>query len=184
MRDLVTLRPPDVPVQASETYQFAGVYCFGRGVFRGQAKSGMDFAYPRLSRLRTGNFVYPKLMAWEGAFGVVPPECDGCVVSTEFPVFEVNEDKALPEVLDTYFRTPAVWPQVAGQSTGTNVRRRRLNPQDFLAYEMPLPSRKTQMVLREVRAQVTALKRLQTETAAELDALLPAILDRAFRGDL
>ena len=29
-----------------------------------------------------------------------------------------------------------------------------------------------------------ALKRLQAETAAELDALFPAILDRAFKGEL
>lgn len=29
-----------------------------------------------------------------------------------------------------------------------------------------------------------ALKRLQSKTAAELDALLPAILDRAFKGEL
>ena len=29
-----------------------------------------------------------------------------------------------------------------------------------------------------------ALKRLQAETAAELAALLPAILDRAFKGEL
>ena len=28
------------------------------------------------------------------------------------------------------------------------------------------------------------LKRLQAETAAELDALLPSILDKAFRGEL
>jgi type I restriction enzyme S subunit len=33
-------------------------------------------------------------------------------------------------------------------------------------------------------AEVDALKRLQVETAAELDALLPAILDRAFKGEL
>jgi type I restriction enzyme, S subunit len=144
----------------------------------------MDFAYPRLTRLRAGEFVYPKLMAWEGALGVVPPECDGCVVSTEFPVFEVNEDRVLHEVLDTYFRTPSVWPEIAGESTGTNVRRRRLNPQDFLDYEMPLPSRDTQITLRKVRAEVDALKRLQAETAAELAALLPAILDRAFKGEL
>jgi type I restriction enzyme S subunit len=31
--------------------------------------------------------------------------------------------------------------------------------------------------------EVDTLKRLQTETAAELDALLPAILDRAFKGE-
>jgi hypothetical protein len=33
-------------------------------------------------------------------------------------------------------------------------------------------------------AGVETLKRVQAETAAELDALLPAILDRAFRGEL
>jgi hypothetical protein len=32
--------------------------------------------------------------------------------------------------------------------------------------------------------QVVSLKRLQAETAAELDAMLPSILDKAFRGEL
>jgi hypothetical protein len=31
---------------------------------------------------------------------------------------------------------------------------------------------------------VETMKRLQAETAAELDALLPAIPDRAFKGEL
>jgi type I restriction enzyme S subunit len=123
-------------------------------------------------------------MAWEGALGVVPAECDGLVVSPEFPVFEVNEERVLPEVLDVYFRTPSVWPLLSGASTGTNVRRRRLNPADFLAFKMPLPTRETQRRLREVKRQVAALTRLQSETAAELDALLPSILDKAFKGEL
>jgi hypothetical protein len=38
--------------------------------------------------------------------------------------------------------------------------------------------------LREVYHQVAAIKRLQAETAAELDALLPSALDKAFRGEL
>ncbi len=184
MRELVRLRAPDVNVLPNESYQFAGVYSFGRGVFKGPKKSGMEFAYPKLTRLKTGNFVYPKLMAWEGALGIVPPACNGFVVSTEFPVFEVIEEQVLPEVLDTYFRMPSIWPEISGASTGTNVRRRRLNPQDFLNYRMPLPSRATQERLREVRAHMIPLARLQAETAAELDALLPAILDRAFRGEL
>ncbi len=184
MRNLVRLRVPDVVVQPDESYPFAGVYCFGRGVFRGQRKLGMEFAYPKLTKLRVGNFVYPKLMAWEGAFGVVPPECDGCVVSTEFPVFDVDEDRVYPEVLDTYFRTPDIWPEISGASTGTNVRRRRLNPQDFLDYRFPLPSRAVQKEFRSVMVEVDTLKRHQADTAAELDALLPTVLDRAFRGEL
>ena len=38
--------------------------------------------------------------------------------------------------------------------------------------------------LDTLQAEVDALKRLQAETATELDALLPALLDRAFKGEL
>lgn len=183
MHELVRPLGHTVIVKTDEAYHFAGVYCFGRGVFRGQKKSGMDFAYKQLGQLKAGNFVYPKLMAWEGAFGVVPQECDGLFVSPEFPIFEVIENRVLPETLDIYFRTPAVWPQVAGESTGTNVRRRRLNPKDFLSYRIPLPSMQNQLRLRKVTQHVDALKRIQVETKAELDAMLPSILDKAFKGD-
>ena len=73
-----------------QTYQFAGVYCFGGGVFRGPERPGSAFAYKNLTRRRQGEFVYPKLMAWEGAFGIVPRNCDRCYVLPEFPVFELD----------------------------------------------------------------------------------------------
>jgi len=38
--------------------------------------------------------------------------------------------------------------------------------------------------LDALQAEVNALKGLQAETAAELAALLPTILDRAFKGEL
>jgi len=184
MRNLVKLRDPDVVVEATATYHFAGVYCFGRGVFPGQQKSGSEFSYPVLTRLRKGDFVYPKLMAWEGALGTVPDACDGLYVSPEFPVFEVLEDRVLPEVLDTFFRMPSVWPELAAISTGTNVRRRRLHPNAFLRYEIPLPSMSVQRQFRSVKERVEQSKNLQSETAAELDALIPSILSRAIRGEL
>jgi type I restriction enzyme S subunit len=38
--------------------------------------------------------------------------------------------------------------------------------------------------LEALQAEVDALKCLQAETTAELDALLPSILDHAFKGEL
>ena len=38
--------------------------------------------------------------------------------------------------------------------------------------------------LDALQAEVDALRRLRAETAAELAALLPAILDKAFKGEL
>jgi type I restriction enzyme S subunit len=184
MRELVRLKEPDVIVHQEEVYHFAGVYSFGRGVFKGLRKSGTEFTYNRLTLLRAGDFVYPKLMAWEGALGIVPPECDGLVVSPEFPVFEVDQSRVLQDTLDVYFRTPSVWPMLSAASTGTNVRRRRLNPSDFLAFKMPVPPMTIQQRFREIKTQMEVVKCLQAETSAELDALLPAILDKAFKGKL
>jgi type I restriction enzyme, S subunit len=51
-----------------------------------------------------------------------------------------------------------------------------------------LPSHSEQQLivayLDDLQAKVDSLKQLQTETAAELDALLPSVLDRAFKGKL
>jgi len=179
-----SLRAPDVSVVPTEQYHFAGVYCFGRGVFPSVRKMGSEFAYPRLTRLRARDFVYPKLMAWEGALGMVPPDCDQLVVSTEFPVFEIDEAIMFPEVVDTYFRSPEIWPSLSGQSGGTNVRRRRLNPQDFLNLEMPWPSKPVQMAIRDSVNRIANITQLQTEVATELNSMLPAILDKAFKGEL
>lgn len=180
MSELVCQRQPDVTVDGTVQYRFAGVYSFGRGVFPSVVRAGSEFAYERLTTVHAGDFTYPKLMAWEGALGVVPPQCDGMVVSPEFPVFSINTAEILPELLDIYFRTPEVWPALAELSGGTNIRRRRLQPSAFLSYEMPVPSMATQLKIREVHQRTQALKAKYTAIREANAALLPATLERVF----
>ena len=182
MSEFLLLRQPDIRVDPMARYHFAGVYSFGRGVFASVSKDGSEFAYDRLSTVYAGDFTYPKLMAWEGALGVVPPECDGLVVSPEFPVFTVNTDVVLPEVLHIHFRTPDVWPQIAEISGGTNVRRRRVQPSAFLKYEMPVPSMRTQHKIRELYHRTQTLKNRHATIRQANDALIPATLERVFSG--
>jgi type I restriction enzyme S subunit len=63
-----------------------------------------------------------------------------------------------------------------------------LNLNDLRKVPIPVPTlaeqRRIVAELDTLQAEVDALKCLQTETAAELDVLLPAILDRAFKGEL
>jgi len=58
----------------------------------------------------------------------------------------------------------------------------------YKSQKIPLPpvaeQRRIVAELDALQAEVDALKRLQAGTAAELDALLPALLDRAFKGEL
>lgn len=66
----------------------------------------------------------------------------------------------------------------AGQNT--------INQEMLKNLPIPIPKlsvqRRIVAELDALQAKADALKNLQTETATELDAMLPAILDRAFRG--
>jgi len=68
----------------------------------------------------------------------------------------------------------------AGQNT--------INHSMLAALPIPVPplpeQRRIVVYLNGLQAKVDALKGLQNETAAELDALLPSILDKAFKGEL
>jgi type I restriction enzyme, S subunit len=105
LSDLMKLRLPDTKVDPEANYQFAGVYSFGRGVFRARTISGSETRYSQLTQLKCDNFVYPKLMAWEGALGSVPQDCHGRYVSPEFCAFEVDSTRVSPRIVDVYFET-------------------------------------------------------------------------------
>jgi type I restriction enzyme S subunit len=186
---LLRLRRPDVVVQRDAQYQFAGVKSFGGGVFRSATKAGTEFSYRMLSRVRENEFVYPKLMAWEGGLGVVPADCDGFVVSPEFCVFEIDRTQVEPRWLDFFFKQPHVWPALAGGSAGTNMRRRRIYPEDFLRFRVPLPALPVQQeilgrldrVFRDVEQFRTSVGESSTATHAALLAQYHRISDGAPR---
>lgn len=183
MGEILRLRRPDIQVKPSEVYEFAGVYSFGRGLFRGARKRGSEFSYKWLTQVAQGNFVYPKLMAWEGAVGVVPREYDGLFVSPEFPVFELDESRVLPETLDVYFRTPGIWPRLGGASKGTNLRRRRLHPREFLTMLIPLPPMVAQARLRDVRCALLEAHELRTRVQQEMMAISPSAVQSLLSGN-
>jgi type I restriction enzyme S subunit len=138
-------------------YPFAGTYSYARGIFVGERKQGSTFALPKIQRIRAGDFIYCKIMAWEGAFGLVPKEADGCVMSGAFVAYEVNDRRVDLAFLDWYFKVPTHWQEVGSQSSGTNVRRQSLHPRQFEKTEMPLPS------LTEQRRIVARIKELATK---------------------
>jgi len=64
----------------------------------------------------------------------------------------------------------------------------KINQGHIASFSMPvLPLEKQRRIvtyLDNLQAKVGALKKLQAETAEELDALLPSILDKAFKVEL
>ena len=72
---------------------------------------------------------------------------------------------------------------IVGTTTYPNIKKK-----PYLEMPVPLPplpeQRRIVAYLDQVQARVTALKKAQESTEAELHRLEQAILDRAFRGEL
>ncbi len=140
-------------VVAETRYPMMGVRSFGRGAFKAADLQGSDTSYARLRRVETNDVVYPKLMAWEGAFAVIQESLDGHFVSPEFCTFEVDVETACPAYIGQLLKSERFMSEVRKSATGTNVRRRRIQPTTFLNIEIPLPDLKEQQrIVRRIRA--------------------------------
>jgi type I restriction enzyme S subunit len=171
-------------VNVDQSYPNLGIYSFGRGLFPKAPIDGAATSATTLRRVKAGQFIYSRLFAFEGAYGMVTTDYDGHFVSGEYPTFECNPRQIRIEFLAAYFRAPSAWKDVAMGSQGLGHRRQRVQPGQVLAHRIWIPPLGWQDRLVEMQAEADVLKRLQAETAAELDALLPSILDRAFKGGL
>ncbi|MDT4969392.1 MAG: type restriction enzyme subunit [Acidobacteriota bacterium] len=165
-------------------YSFAGTYSFARGIFVGERKLGSTFALPKVQRIRVGDFIYCKIMAWEGAFGFAPQEADNCVMSGAFVVYEVNRRRIEEKYLDYFFKVPAHWKSIGSHSTGTNVRRQSLHPALFERTEILLPPLAEQRLIvariDELAAQIHEASAVRYQAAKEAEALLNAETSRIF----
>jgi len=181
LSEAIQLADDSHPVEPNRSYPNLGIFSFGRGLFHKPPINGLATSATSLRRVKRGQFIYSRLFAFEGAYGMVTDEFDGAFVSQEYPTFDCDPREVRAEFLAAYFKPPNVWKDVGRGSKGLGDRRQRVQPQQVLAHELWLPPIAWQNRLAEVQAEVDALKRLQADTAAELDAMLPSILDKAFK---
>ena len=95
-----------------------------------------------------------------------------------------KSDICLPEYVYHYVKTQVQQMlALSAGSTFTNLPGAKLK-----SLGIPVPSlpeqRRIVAYLDDLQAKVDILKRLQAETQKELDALLPSVLDKAFKGEL
>ncbi|MCO5298872.1 MAG: restriction endonuclease subunit S [Candidatus Nanopelagicales bacterium] len=119
-------------------YPLLGMRMYGGGPYLRETVTSDNSKASRLYRVSRGQFIYNRMFAWGGAFGLVPLEFDGAYVSNEFPVFACHED-LLGDYLRLWFQQPTVWQEIESRSTGTTKSRTRFKEQDLARYALPLP---------------------------------------------
>ncbi|OQK15944.1 hypothetical protein AU255_17360 [Methyloprofundus sedimenti] len=119
VRDFVQQIDRFEQVDPEKEYQLLGMRSRIAGPFIRETKQGTEVSASKLNKVKQGDFIYSRLFAWQGSFGLIPAEMDGCYVSNEFPIFNLDNEKIISEYLVYWFALPHIQKHVEADCSGS-----------------------------------------------------------------
>jgi type I restriction enzyme S subunit len=140
-------------------------------------------------QLKSGDILLTEGGDWDklGRGAVWRGEIPNCIHQNHIFCVRVNTKDFDPDYLVALISSPYGKSYFRGASKQTTnlatINQRQLKA--FRVFKPPLLEQEHIITyLDDLQSKVNSLKQLQSETSAELDALLPSILDKAFKGEL
>jgi type I restriction enzyme S subunit len=122
-----------------------------------------------------------------GKVAVVPKDAQKGIINQALLKLTLDNNKILNEFFLIIFQSPATMEEINKLTPGSAMKN-VASMKHLKKILFPLPpldkQRRIVAYLDALQSKVDTLKRLQEETQKELDALLPSILDKAFKGEL
>jgi type I restriction enzyme, S subunit len=173
LSELLTLERRKVTVHPERQYAEVGVYCFGRGLFHKEPRSGLEVGNKPLFELRDRDFILQVTFAWEGAVALARKSDEGYLGSVRVLTFRVDEHLCLPEYLVLYFKTPEGIEQLGRISPGSAGRNRVLSHRRMSEVTVPLPPLAHQRLVvdkvKELTAKIEEVRKLKQSLVGSAD---------------
>jgi type I restriction enzyme S subunit len=141
--------------------------------------------------IRDGDFLFGRANTRElvGACAVVQNPRERLLLCDKIFRFVFNPNAQVNKpYLNFALKSPPLREQIEALASGTSSSMKNISKAKVMRLRVPLPSsdeqRRIVAYLEDLQAQVDELTAAQDATQAELEALLPSVLDKAFRGDL
>ena len=158
-----------IEIQNNSEYRQTTIKINNGGVFprnNGKTIKGSNIGTKRQYIVHTGQFIMSKIDARNGAYGIVPEELEGAVVTNDFPIFYVDTHKIKPQFL-VLVSTTEKFIEFARKCSSGTTNRKRIDINAFLQQQIPLPSLDEQKNIleeynRKLRDSKKMLDRIQS----------------------
>ena len=141
----------------------------------------------RLFWAKSGEPIFSKIRLKQGSVAIVPPETPRIAVSPEYPVYQFEANKALPEYLLLVLRSKMFQNLMTGLSHGGSTKT-RIHPREFEQLVIPLPSIPVQCAIvdywQEAHHSVDTARDRLSEPVRSLDRQLIEVYRRTCDGDV
>lgn len=180
----VLLRHKDgLDIEEDEEYTRLTIRMNGQGVGIRDKVCGREIGTKRQFRVKAGQFLLSKIDARNGAFGLVPNDCDEAIVTGNFWAFDIASDRVVPRFIDLLTRTTLFVDYSIKASSGTT-NRLYLQEEKFAEQKIELPSIEEQ---KNIVARIdTVQQKMQAadELRASIDKDIASLLAVRFQETL
>jgi type I restriction enzyme, S subunit len=127
-----------IKIENGKSFQRVTVKINNGGVIPRDTELGENIGTKIQYEIKPGQFLMSKIDARNGAFGLVPASLDSAIVTNDFPVFDVDNTKIVPEFL-VLITTTKEFIQFAQSCSSGTTNRQRIDIESFLNVKIPLP---------------------------------------------
>lgn len=185
--DILTRHKTPVVVEDDVTYKQVTIRTNYKGVVLRGTRNGATIGTKNQWRVSAGQFILSRIDARNGAFGIIPEELEGAIVTNDFLAFDINEDEVEREFFNLFLQSPVFLDACIKASRG-NTNRKRVDEAFFLNFAVDLPPLSEQhdriQRINQSRASANTVQTEITHQQSLLAKLKQAILQEAIQGKL
>lgn len=180
----VLLRYKDaLDIEEDEEYTRLTIRMNGQGVGIRDNVYGREIGTKRQFRVKAGQFLLSKIDARNGAFGLVPNDCDEAIVTGNFWAFDIASDRVVPRFIDLLTKTTMFVDYSIKASSGTT-NRLYLQEDKFVEQKIALPPIEEQKNIVARIDTVQQKMRAADELRASIDKDITSLLAVRFQETL
>lgn len=185
--DILTRNKTQVEVEDGTSYKQVTIRTNYKGVVLRGSQDGATILTKNQFVVSAGQFILSRIDARNGAFGIIPEELEGAIITNDFLAFDINEDEVEREFFNVFLQSPVFSGACIKASRG-NTNRKRVDEDFFLNFQVHLPPLADQHALiKQISKGRTKLALAQGEITHQhslLAKLKHAILQEAIQGKL
>ena len=168
LRNVLVRNKTQIEIKDSKKYKRVTIKMHGKGICLRDEVLGEKIGTKKQFTISEGQLLLSKIDARNGAFGIVPEEIEGSIITGNFWAYDIKTDVGLDNNYLNYLLFSDEFKKICTLSSAGVTNRRYLDEKIFLDQKIPLPPIEEQ---QEIIKEIQGKKRFISDYSQKIETL-------------
>lgn len=168
-------RRPFIVIEDDKDYELVTVKLHGKGIVPRSRLKGSQIKTKEQQVITRNQLLVAEIDAKFGAFGIVPENLEGAIVSSHYFLYDIDTDVVLPQFLKCFISSGILTHKIQKYIQGA-LNYSAIRPHHILEVMIPVPRKRTSEQ-ETIASRLAAIRNIQANAERQLEAAVS--LERA-----